>query len=53
LIGPTISGSSAEAIAQAAVTFGQDDDITVLTVARLRAGEESVGLHPASALWLA
>lgn len=48
-----ISGSGAEAIAQAAVTFGQDDDITVLTVTRLRAGEESAGPHRAPALGLA
>lgn len=46
-------GSAAQAIAQAAVTFGQDDDITVLTITRLRVAEESVGLHRASALGLA
>lgn len=48
-----ISRSSAQAIAHAAVTFGQDDDITVLTITRLRVAEESVGLHRASALGMA
>jgi hypothetical protein len=32
---------AAEAASDAAVGFGQDDDITVLTLTRLRAGEES------------
>jgi len=36
-----ISGSGAEAIAKAAVEFGQDDDITVLTLTRLAVGEDS------------
>jgi serine phosphatase RsbU (regulator of sigma subunit) len=31
-----VSGNSAEAIVQAAEAFGQDDDITVLTLARAR-----------------
>jgi serine phosphatase RsbU (regulator of sigma subunit) len=32
---------------QAAVNFGQDDDITVLTLTRLAAGQESTALHTA------
>jgi hypothetical protein len=36
-----ISARSAEEIARAASTFGQEDDITVLTLTRLRAGEQS------------
>jgi hypothetical protein len=36
----SISASAAEAIAQAAVAFGQDDDITVLTLTRLTAVQE-------------
>ncbi len=35
---------------QAAVNFGQDDDITVLTLTRLGIGEESVALHLAPSL---
>jgi hypothetical protein len=34
----------------AAVAFGQDDDITVLTLTRLAAGEESTAQHTASIL---
>jgi Stage II sporulation protein E (SpoIIE) len=34
----------------AAVNFGQDDDITVLTLTRLAVGEESTALHMATAL---
>jgi serine phosphatase RsbU (regulator of sigma subunit) len=34
----------------AAVNFGQDDDITVLTLTRLATGEESTALHMASSL---
>ena len=37
-----MSGRSAEAIAEAAQRFGQEDDITVLTIVRLRAARESV-----------
>jgi serine phosphatase RsbU (regulator of sigma subunit) len=36
-----ISGSGAEAIAKAAVEFGQDDDITGLRLTRLAVGEDS------------
>jgi hypothetical protein len=36
-----MASKSAEAIAQAAQEFGQEDDITVLTVKRLAMGEES------------
>lgn len=35
---------------QAAVNFGQDDDITVLTLTRLGLGEESLALHMAPSL---
>jgi serine phosphatase RsbU (regulator of sigma subunit) len=41
--------SAAEAT-QAAVNFGQDDDITVLTLTRLAVGEESTMLHSAPTL---
>jgi serine phosphatase RsbU (regulator of sigma subunit) len=36
-----IASESAESIAQAAQDFGQEDDITVLTIVRLCAGEQS------------
>ncbi|MGA7857758.1 MAG: SpoIIE family protein phosphatase [Terracidiphilus sp.] len=36
---------TADQAAQAAVNFGQDDDITVLTLTRLRTGEESTAQH--------
>jgi len=36
-----ISDSGAEAIAQAAINFGQDDDITVLTFVRLAVQEHA------------
>ena len=36
---------TADQAAQAAVNFGQDDDITVLTLTRLHTGEESTALH--------
>ena len=36
---------TADQAAQAAVSFGQDDDITVLTLTRLKAGEEAMALH--------
>ncbi len=39
------SRPTADQAAQAAVNFGQDDDITVLTLTRLRSGEESTALH--------
>lgn len=42
-----ISGSGAEAIAHAAVAFGQDDDITVLTLTRVAAGKPSTARHEA------
>jgi Stage II sporulation protein E (SpoIIE) len=45
-----ISRRSAEAIAQAAVAFGQDDDITVLTLTGLATGQESTSLRTAPAL---
>jgi len=35
------SRPTAQEASQAAVAFGQDDDITVLTLTRLAAGEES------------
>jgi serine phosphatase RsbU (regulator of sigma subunit) len=35
---------------EAAVAFGQDDDITVLTLTRLAAGDETISLHAAPAL---
>jgi len=37
----SISNQPAEAIAFAAQRFGQDDDITVLTITRLAVGEQS------------
>jgi hypothetical protein len=40
-----ISGSGAEAIAKAAVAFGQDDDITVLTLTRLAPGVSNTAPH--------
>ena len=39
---------TADQAAQAAVNFGQEDDITVLTLTRLKAGEEPIALHTAS-----
>lgn len=45
-----ISGAGAEAIAQAAVDFGQEDNITVLTMTRLAAGEVSTLWHEGPAL---
>jgi hypothetical protein len=45
-----LSTSSAEAIAQAAIAFGQDDDITVLTLTRVAAGTVSPAPHQGSAL---
>jgi phosphoserine phosphatase RsbU/P len=39
--GRAISGQSAAAIVQAATQFGQEDDITVVTIERLAGGEES------------
>ena len=42
------SRPTAEQAAQAAVNFGQDDDITVLTLTRLKAGEEPKVLHSAA-----
>jgi len=41
---------SAAQASQAAVAFGQDDDITVLTLTRLDPGEESTAQHIAPAL---
>jgi hypothetical protein len=41
------SRPTADQAAQAAVNFGQDDDITVLTLTRLKAGEESRVPHGA------
>jgi len=38
---------TAEQAAQAAVNFGQDDDITVLTLTRVAAGEVTIELAPA------
>jgi hypothetical protein len=40
-----ISSQSASRIAKTAEHFGQDDDITVLTLTRLAAGEESAVAH--------
>jgi len=37
-----VAAESAEFIAQAAQDFGQEDDITVLTIARLQVGEKSI-----------
>jgi serine phosphatase RsbU (regulator of sigma subunit) len=48
-----ISSSGAQAIAQAAMDFGQDDDITVLTLTRLAAGESATVSQPGPALVLA
>jgi hypothetical protein len=45
-----ISRESAENVAQAAQAFGQDDDITVLTLRRLAAGEASTTQSTAPAL---
>ncbi len=39
------SRPTADQAAQAAVNFGQDDDITVLTLTRLKTGEEARVLH--------
>jgi hypothetical protein len=39
------SPTNAATATEAAVNFGQDDDITVLTLTRLTAGEESVAIH--------
>ena len=36
-----ISAEAAQKIAEQAAAFGQEDDITVLTLTRLAAGEES------------
>lgn len=44
------SPTNAADATQAAVNFGQDDDITVLTLTRLTAGEESVAVHLAPSL---
>ncbi|WP_348263312.1 SpoIIE family protein phosphatase [Telmatobacter sp. DSM 110680] len=44
------SPTNAETATQAAVNFGQDDDITVLTLTRLTAGEESLAIHLAPSL---
>jgi len=41
--GRAISTQPAAAIVEAARQFGQEDDITVVTIKRLRAGEEPVG----------
>ncbi len=41
------SRPTAEQAAEAAVNFGQDDDITVLTLTRLKDGEESTAVHSA------
>jgi len=41
---------SADQATEAAVNFGQDDDITVLTLTRLATGEESTALHTAPML---
>jgi hypothetical protein len=42
-----LSTFSAEAIATAAQTFGQDDDISVLSLTRLAVGESSPALDSA------
>jgi hypothetical protein len=39
------SPTNAAAATEAAMNFGQDDDITVLTLTRLTAGEEAVAIH--------
>lgn len=46
------SPTNAATATEAAVNFGQDDDITVLTLTRLTAGEESVAVHLAPSLQL-
>lgn len=45
-----IATDAAEAIAKAAQDFGQEDDITVLTLTRIGAGQKSVGKKSAPAL---
>ncbi|MGD0910561.1 MAG: SpoIIE family protein phosphatase [Terracidiphilus sp.] len=45
-----LSVESAESVATAAQQFGQDDDITVLTVARLRVGQAVAPRHTAPIL---
>jgi serine phosphatase RsbU (regulator of sigma subunit) len=45
-----ISVQPAAAIAEAATQFGQEDDITVVTIERLAAGEESSGAGTARVL---
>jgi hypothetical protein len=45
-----LSTQPVEAIAAAAEAFGQDDDITVLTLTRVACGEESTAVYPASIL---
>jgi hypothetical protein len=44
------SPTNAATATEAAVNFGQDDDITVLTLTRLTAGEESQAIHLAPPL---
>jgi serine phosphatase RsbU (regulator of sigma subunit) len=44
------SPTNAATATEAAVNFGQDDDITVLTLTRLAAGEESMAVHLAPSL---
>lgn len=44
------SPTNAAAATEAAVNFGQDDDITVLTLTRLAVGEESMAVHLAPSL---
>jgi len=44
------SPTNAAMATEAAVNFGQDDDITVLTLTRLAAGEESMAVHLAPSL---
>lgn len=44
------SHTNAAAATEAAVNFGQDDDITVLTLTRLAIGEESMAVQLASSL---
>ena len=48
--GRAISVQSAAAIVEAARQFGQEDDITVVTIERLAAGEESTGAGTARIL---
>jgi hypothetical protein len=45
-----LSTQPVEAIAAAAEAFGQDDDITVLTLTRVACGEESTAVYPAPIL---